>query len=125
VFLREVLGEGFFSSAAISFAAACANLSLSVEDDPDRLSAFALSEVEAGGFSGDASNISAMAASVTKILPATRATRKRPLRISVLSEAIVSGPFGKKALDGLLEGVAGLKIDNGHVPAPGLAVYNF
>jgi hypothetical protein len=101
VFLCEVFGEGFLSSDAIALAAACADFSLSVEDGPDRFSAPALSDVEARGFSGvghcsDASNILAMAASVTKILPATRATRKRPLRISVLSEATVSGPFGKK-----------------------------
>src|SRR5262249_6313203 len=99
VFFGEIFGEGFLSSCAIAFAAACADFNLDVKDGPRWLAALAASEVETRTLAGvghaHLSNISAMSASVTRSLPATLVGRKRPLRISVRSDAAVRGPLGK------------------------------
>ena len=101
VLVADVAGECFFCASTVVLMAARADASRSISDDPDGLVRRALSlEVKSGAFP-DArhreqdSNISAMAVSVTRNLPATSATRKRPFRISVRNERTVIFPPGK------------------------------
>ena len=107
VLLSDVDAQRLLGALKIMFNTACALAIRSVSDDPNcalagltfapSLLACALLEHESGREeTAHDFNISAMADSVTRILPATRLVCKRPLLISVRREVTVSWPPGKK-----------------------------
>lgn len=86
------------SAAMVVRPAFCADLSASVEDDPDRFAAGALPEPEAGRLGFAARNgvvISRIARGVVSILPATVRAAKSPSLIAVRRLESVSEPCGK------------------------------
>ena len=102
VFLSNVTRERFFSCASVVLATSRADFNLSVSDDPHMMARGLSSlEIKPWGFSllwhtRQDSNISAIALSDTKNLPATSVTRKRPFLISVRNDGTVMCPPGKK-----------------------------
>jgi hypothetical protein len=99
-FLGEVSRQGLLRASSIALAAACADFSRSISDDPHIASGTVASlEIQSRRFAGPChlqlSNISATALSVTRNLPATSVTRKRPFFISVRSDLTVMCPPGK------------------------------
>src|SRR5262245_24204752 len=101
VLLRDVTGESFVRPLSIVLAAARADPKRSVSDLPDvaaRISAE--TQVETWGLCSTGhrhfSNISAIALSETRNLPATSVTDKRPFLISVRSDRTVTCLPGKK-----------------------------
>jgi hypothetical protein len=99
VFLGDVARERSLSACKVAFAAACANLVVSVADDPDGVASGPLSEIEAGSFGAarHRSIIPLRSDSVTKDLPAMRVMRNRPRRASVRNESAVSAGLMRAA----------------------------
>src|SRR5690606_2998304 len=96
VLFGKVAGEGLFSFALASRAAAKADLLSSVEDDIDRLAAGALAQVEAGrlGWARHCSVILSMASGVVNSLPAIRHVSRRPARACDWSHLALTPPSG-------------------------------